>query len=146
MIEGVVITPLEQMHDERGAVFHMLRSDSPNFQGFGEMYFSIINPGVVKGWKRHAKMVMNLAVPKGKLQLVLVDHRIDSSTAGVVQEIILGEKQDIFNLVTVPAIVWTGFKCLSSTPTILANCSSILHDSTEAEGLSLDDPQIFYQW
>lgn len=146
MIDGVVITPLKQMHDERGAVFHMLRSDSPNFQGFGEIYFSIINPGVVKGWKRHAEMVMNLAVPKGKLQLVLVDHRIDSPTAGVIQEIILGEGPDIFNLVTVPALVWSGFKCLSSTPTILANCSSILHDAAEAEGLSLDDPQISYHW
>ncbi len=146
MIEGVVITPLKQMHDDRGAVYHMLRADDPCFQGFGEMYFSIINPGVVKGWKRHREMVMNLVVPKGKLRLVLADHRIDSSTEGIVQEIVLGEEQDIYSLVTVPAMVWSGFKCLSVAPTILANCSSILHNPAESEGLKLDDPKISYQW
>jgi len=134
------------MRDARGAVYHMLRADDPNFQGFGEIYFSIINPGIVKGWKRHRKMVMNLTVPKGKLRLVLADHRIGTSTEGVVQEIVLGEEQKIYSLVTVPAMVWSGFKCLSATPTVLANCSSILHDSAEAEGLKLDDPQISYQW
>jgi len=146
MIEGVVISSLTQIHDERGAVYHMLRSDSPRFFGFGEVYFSIINPGIVKGWKRHSKMVMNLAVPKGKIQLVLVDHRTDSSTSGVIQEVILGEETNTYQLVTVPPLIWSGFKCLSSTPTILANCSSIVHDETETEGLALDDPTISYGW
>ena len=40
MIEGVKITPLKQIKDRRGKIMHMLRSDSPIFQNFGEIYFS----------------------------------------------------------------------------------------------------------
>ena len=39
MIEGVVITPLKQIEDERGKVMHMLREDSKVFERFGENLF-----------------------------------------------------------------------------------------------------------
>ena len=146
MIDGVIITPLKQIHDERGAVYHMLRSDAPHYHGFGELYFSLVNPGVIKGWKRHQEMVLNLSVAKGKLRLVLVDQRPGSVTEGQVQEITLGEEPDDYKLVTVPTMVWSGSKCLSDTPAIMANCASIPHDPVEVEHLMLDDPAISYQW
>ena len=37
MIEGIKITQLKQIEDERGKVMHMLRSDSDNFAKFGEI-------------------------------------------------------------------------------------------------------------
>ena len=37
MIDGVVITPLRQIVDERGKVMHMLRRDAQHFSGFGEI-------------------------------------------------------------------------------------------------------------
>lgn len=45
MIDGVVIKPLRQVLDERGKIMHMLRNDDPDFEAFGEIYFSIIYPG-----------------------------------------------------------------------------------------------------
>ena len=46
MIEGVILTPLKQISDERGKVMHMLRwKDSPVFSKFGEIYFSCTYPG-----------------------------------------------------------------------------------------------------
>ncbi len=48
-IEGVMLTTLRQITDERGAVLHMLRADAPGFRGFGECYFSEIRPGVRQG-------------------------------------------------------------------------------------------------
>ena len=56
MIDGVVLTPLKQIFDERGKVMHMLRQDSPSFQHFGEIYFSCTYPGVVKAWHLHREM------------------------------------------------------------------------------------------
>jgi dTDP-4-dehydrorhamnose 3,5-epimerase len=44
MIDGVEIFPLRQIVDERGKVMHMLRADDEHFQGFGEIYFSTVNP------------------------------------------------------------------------------------------------------
>ena len=40
MIEGVIITPLKQIPDERGKIMHMLRCDADFFQGFGGKIFS----------------------------------------------------------------------------------------------------------
>ena len=35
MIDGVIITPLKQIPDERGKIMHMLRSTDPHFNAFG---------------------------------------------------------------------------------------------------------------
>ena len=48
MIDGVVITPLLQIADERGKVMHMLKSTDAHFQQFGEIYFSCVFPDAVK--------------------------------------------------------------------------------------------------
>ena len=55
MIEGVFIKPLKVFSDEKGRVMHMLRSDDDLFKKFGEVYFSIVNPSVIKGWKKHSE-------------------------------------------------------------------------------------------
>ena len=42
MIEGVKITPLKQIFDERGKVMHMLRSDSQKFYKiWGDFIFHV---------------------------------------------------------------------------------------------------------
>ena len=40
MIEGIIITPLKKIKDERGAVMHMMRKDSGIFKNFGEGKYS----------------------------------------------------------------------------------------------------------
>ena len=49
MIEGVALNPLRQFVDERGRTMHMLRNDDPHFRHFGEIYFSGVRHGKVKG-------------------------------------------------------------------------------------------------
>lgn len=144
MIEGVAIKPLRQILDERGKVMHMIRSDDPDFISFGEIYFSCIYPGVIKGWHIHKKMTLNYAVPYGTIKLVLYDDRVSSSTGGEVQEIFLGPEN--YCLVQIPPRVWNGFKGVGTTPSIVANCSSIPHDPKEIERKSPDDPDIPYKW
>ncbi len=51
-IHDVTVTPLRRIPDERGAVFHMLREDSPAFERFGEIYFSTVYPGRGEGLAR----------------------------------------------------------------------------------------------
>ena len=50
MIEGVVLTKLNQIKDERGKIMHMMRNDYPIFKKFGEIYFSTVKPTFVKAW------------------------------------------------------------------------------------------------
>ena len=144
MIAGVKVTPLKQILDERGKIMHMMRCDAEGFLGFGEIYFSCIHPGAIKGWHIHKKMTLNYAVPHGNIKFVLYDDRPDSPTRGEVQEIFLGP--DNYCLVTVPPMVWNGFKGIGSEMAIVANCSSIAHDSEEIDRLDPFDPSIPYDW
>jgi dTDP-4-dehydrorhamnose 3,5-epimerase len=82
MIDGVILTPLRQIFDERGKVMHMLREDSPVFSRFGEIYFSCTHPGVVKAWHLHKEMTLNYAVIYGEIKFVLFDDRPESTTRG----------------------------------------------------------------
>jgi dTDP-4-dehydrorhamnose 3,5-epimerase len=144
MIEGVHISPLKQILDERGKIMHMLRESDPHFISFGEIYFSCIEPGVIKGWHIHKEMVLNYAVPHGKIKLVLYDDREESSTRGELMELFLGP--DNYCLVTVPAMVWNGFKGISTTTSIVANCSTIEHRPDEIMRMDPFDPSIPYCW
>lgn len=144
MIEGVKITPLKQILDERGKIMHMLRSDSPGFAGFGEIYFSCVHPGAIKGWHIHKRMTLNYAVPHGNIKFVLFDDRKGSSTKGELQEVFLGP--DSYQLVTVPPLVWNGFKGIGLETAIVANCATIPHDTEEIDRLDPFDPSIPYNW
>jgi len=108
MIEGIAIRPLKQISDERGKVMHMLKRDDPWFEKFGEIYFSVVYPGAIKGWHLHKVMTLNYAVVSGIIKLVLYDDREGSPSRGQLQEIFTG--QDNYALITIPPNVWNGFK------------------------------------
>ena len=144
MIEGVKITPLKQILDERGKIMHMLRSTDPHFQEFGEIYFSFVHPGAVKGWHIHKRMTLNYAVPVGKVKLVLYDDRPESISRGELMEIFMGPENHC--LVTIPPMVWNGTKGVGTETSVIANCATIPHDPDEIARLDPFDPKIPYDW
>lgn len=144
MIEGVQVIPLRRIPDERGLVAHMLRADDPHFERFGEIYFSFVYPGVVKGWHLHREMTLFYAVPVGTIKLVLYDERLGSSTKGRLDELFLGE--DSYSLVRIPAGVWNGIKGVGIGTAVVANCSTIPHRSDEIERLDPHHNHIPYDW
>ena len=144
MIDGIEISQLDIIPDERGMILKMLRNDDPVFREFGEIYFSAIYPGVVKGWHIHKKMTLNYAVVCGSIKLVLYDDRGGSLTKGEVQEIFLGRGN--YKLVTIPPMIWNGFKGIGTEPAIVANCATIPHDPDEIERMDPFDNEIPYNW
>ena len=144
MIEGVIVTPLKQLFDERGKVMHMLREDSPVFSRFGEIYFSCTRPGAIKAWHLHKRMTLNYAVLHGEIKFVLFDDRPKSSTQGMVQEFFLSPEN--YCLVTVPPLIWNGFKGIGDQTSIVANCATLPHDPDEIERKNAFDEGIPYHW
>lgn len=144
MIEGVVVKPLRRIPDERGFIMHMLRADDPEFERFGEIYFSTAYPGVIKGWHLHKEMTLNYAVVVGMIKLVLYDDREGSATRGELQELYIG--RDNYQLVKIPPQVWNGFKGIGTEMAILANCATIPHDPDEIIRKSPFDASIPYDW
>jgi len=144
MIEGVKVTPLRQIPDERGKIMHMLRNDAPHFEAFGEIYFSCVYPGAIKAWHIHSEMTLNYAVPFGSIKFVLFDGREDSPTKGELMELYPGEAN--YCLITVPPKVWNGFKGIGDKMAIVANCSSIPHRPDEIDRMDPFTKEIPYDW
>ncbi|MBI2899903.1 MAG: dTDP-4-dehydrorhamnose 3,5-epimerase family protein [Planctomycetes bacterium] len=139
MIDGVQVVPLRRIPDERGTVYHMLKRTDPHFKEFGEIYFSSVYPGVVKGWHRHREMTLNYACIFGRIKLVLYDDRTRE-----VMEIFLGP--DDYSLVIVPPGVWNGFKGMSEPYALVANCATHPHDPARSERADPFGSAIPYDW
>ena len=122
----------------------MLRSTDEHFISFGEIYFSTIYRGVVKGWHKHREMTLNYACIFGRIKLVLYDDRADSPTEGLIQEIFLGP--DNHSLVVIHPEIWTGFKGLSEPFSVVANCCTHEHDPSRTTRLDPHENDIPYNW
>jgi dTDP-4-dehydrorhamnose 3,5-epimerase len=144
LIDGLKIIPLRRIPDERGTVYHMLRSDDPHFVRFGEIYFSTVRPGVVKGWHRHREMTLNYACIFGRIKLVVFDDREKSPTKGGLVEVFLGT--DNYSLVVIPPDLWNGFKGMSEPFAMVANCCTHPHDSSLSTRIDPFGDRIPYKW
>ena len=144
MIFDVKITKLKIISDDRGKVMHMLRRDSSVFKEFGEIYFSTIYRGKIKGWHLHKESSLNYVCIKGKVKLTLFDDRPGSESKNEIQEIILSPKE--YNLITIPPNIWNGFKGLENDESIIANCLTLPHDEKEMVRKSPDDRYFNYKW
>ena len=89
-------------------------------------------------------MTLNYAVVSGMIKLVLYDDRPDSSTRGELMELFAGEQQYV--LITIPPLVWNGFKGIGAAPAIVANCATEPHDPAEIERMDPFSPAIPYRW
>jgi dTDP-4-dehydrorhamnose 3,5-epimerase len=144
MIKDLQIIPLKRIPDERGTIMHMLRATDAYFSQFGEIYFSSIYNGVIKGWHRHREMTLNYACVFGRIKLVVYDAREGSETKGQLQEIFLGP--DNYSLVIIPPGLWNGFKGMSDPCAIVANCCTHVHDPSRSERLDPFQNDIPYNW
>ena len=143
-IEGVEITPLKIISDDRGSVMHMMRNDSKVFDKFGEIYFSTIFKDKIKAWHLHKEATLNYACVYGEVKLVLFDERKGSSTFGEYQELLLSLKN--YNLITIPPNIWNGFKGRNDQFSIIANCLNLPHNEKEMVRLDVKDNRFKYDW
>jgi len=137
LLDQIQVTPLKRIPTPGGDVLHALKSTEDAFQGFGEAYFSFVEPGAIKAWKQHLRMTMNLVVPVGSVRFVF--H--DSSTLSFREEII-GESN--YQRLTVPPKIWFGFQGVATTPSLLLNLACIPHDPAEVKRKTLSE--VGFNW
>ena len=143
-IEGVVITELKIIRDERGQVMHMMRNDSDVFKSFGEIYFSTIFEDKIKAWHLHKEATLNYACISGEVKLVLYDDREKSKSKGEYEDIILSPKK--YFLITIPPNIWNGFKGLAKGESIIANCLNLPHNEKEMVREDPFNQRFKYNW
>ena len=144
-LSGVWTLELRIIPTLGGPVLHMLRADNPLFTTFGEMYFSELEPGAVKGWKRHREQSQTFAVPAGRVAFVVYDGRERSPTFGALERFILG-RPDQYRLLHVPPGLWYAFAGESACPALVANLADIPHSPEESDHLPLDTSEIPFRW
>lgn len=142
MLKGVLLSRHDIIPTRGGSVMHAMKYSDPGARGFGEAYFSTVEYGFIKGWKRHNKMTLNLLVPFGEIRFVLYDDRLAENTRGIFQEVVLSPKN--YLRITVPPKIWVAFQGLASDRSLLLNLANMPHDPLESDAKQLDE--IDFDW
>lgn len=105
---------------------------------FGEVYFSEIQGGFVKAWKKHSQMTLRLVVPAGMVRFVFFDSegkkKLHDETIG----------RENYSLITVLPNIWFGFKGIGYGTNLVMNIADIMHEPDEVERLGIED--IAFDW
>ena len=146
MIEGVAVRELKQIHDERGYLMEMLRSDWPEFEKFGQCYVTTAYPGVVKAWHYHKVQTDHFIVLRGTAKVVCYDNRDVSETKGEVDEFFPGERSPM--LIKIPPLVLHGFTPVGGEVVYLVNLPTRLYNYEEPDEFRIpqDSPDVAYDW
>ncbi|MFQ5855929.1 MAG: dTDP-4-dehydrorhamnose 3,5-epimerase family protein [Anaerolineae bacterium] len=145
MIDGVMIKELVAHADERQTFREVIRVTDEFFEeGFGQLSYARMNPGMAKAWHIHQEQVDWWYVPIGALKLVLHDLRDDSPTCGQTQEILLGPDYG-HKVVKVPPGVAHGCKVIGDVTHLFYVTSSTYNPEDEGR-IPHDDPDIGYDW
>ena len=133
-------TELRRIETSGGEVMKALTADEADFKGLGEAYFSRVNPGCVRGWKRHNEMTVNVVVPVGHVRFVTAEDSGDGATS--FEHFDLGPDFAHGRLTIEPG-TWFGFMGGTDGGLVL-NLSDIVHRPDEADGKELDE--FDYDW
>jgi dTDP-4-dehydrorhamnose 3,5-epimerase len=146
MIDGVCVKQLKVIPDERGYLMEMLRADDPFYQRFGQVYLTVVYPGVVKGWHYHKLQTDHFVCVNGTAKVVLYDRREGSTTNGEVNEFFMGERNNI--LVTIPVGVLHGMKGVGTKPAMIINVPTHTYRYDDPDEYRVDphDNDVPYDW
>jgi dTDP-4-dehydrorhamnose 3,5-epimerase len=146
MIDGVKIEDLRVMPDDRGYLMEMFRSDSADFQKFGQLYMTVVYPGVVKAWHYHKKQTDNFVCVAGMAKVALHDAREGSPTKGETNTFFIGWQKQ--RRLSIPPGVYHGFTAVGTEPASIINVPTELYDYEHPDEFRRpwDDPEIGYDW
>ena len=130
MINEPTLTKLKIISHPKGKIMHALKSTDDTFLNFGEAYFTEIKKNMIKGWKKHLRMTLNLIVPLGTVQFFILNQSNNKNFSFTI-----GESN--YQRLTVPANYWVAFKGIQNNNLIL-NIADIPHDPNESENLDLN--------
>jgi dTDP-4-dehydrorhamnose 3,5-epimerase len=124
----------------------MLRSDDPDFQRFGQVYVTMVLPGVAKAWHYHRIQTDHFVCVGGKAKVGLYDGREESPTNGETQTVVLGWPDQA--LLVIPPGVYHGFTPVGDEPAYIVNVPTELYNYEDPDEyrLPFDDASIAYDW
>lgn len=141
-MQGVRVFPLKIINTPNGEVKHALKNSDDSFSVFGEAYFSSVDFGTIKGWKKHTQMILNLIVPVGEIKFTVFDDREGSESFGQYFSIILGRGN--YQRLCISPNLWVAFEGMGEGENTLLNIASIKHNPEEAINMDLNNSRFSY--
>ena len=124
----------------------MLRSDDPEFQRFGQVYVTMVYPGVVKaGTTTGCRPTTSCASAAWPRSCSTTPARARRPT-GETNEFVIGWQRQ--TLVIIPPDVYHGFTAWATEPAYIVNIPTELYnyDDPDEHRLPLRRPAIGYDW
>lgn len=138
-MDGVLITPLRRIPTPKGDVLHAMKSTDEGYCGFGEVYFSEVRGGDVKGWKRHNRMTLNIVVVRGAIRFTIYDDREGSGTRGDCCQVVLSPDGGRYARLTVAPGLWMAFEGVDDGVSLLMDVIPEPHNPDEADRCDLSE-------
>lgn len=135
---AVIRTPLLRITVPGGDVMRALRSSDAEFKGFGEAYFSMIEEGAVKGWKRSLTMTKTLVVPLGRVRFAFVQDGLKTGNSQIETYELSPDEEDSYARLTVPPGLWMAFAGVGPGTSIILNMADRIHNPAEAQSAPLE--------
>ena len=137
MPEGLRLAAEKQLPSAGGAVVHAIRQDSAGFSGFAEAYFSLVDEGAAKDWKRHERMTLNLVVPVGSVAFMLGRDLDRGAPPEHLHYVVLGPRR--YLRLTVAPGWFMSFAGLGPGQSLVMNVADLQHDPAESLRLALGE-------
>jgi len=129
------INDLKIFNDERGNVQHGMKYNDKGSFGIEEVYFSTVNYGFYKGWKKHQKMVLNLIVLEGKVLFYLANSEFNEF-----KEIIIS-KDDAKRISIMPN-QWLAFTSLIKPCSTIMNIANLTNNKDMTDNIPFFKPNL----
>ena len=147
LIDGVVVREVRHVPRDHGVITELYRPQwDPTGMPVVHAYQSRLYPGAIGAWSCHARTVDRLFVNQGNLKVVLYDGRKESRTAGMVNELYVGDARPA--LVILPIGVWHGLQNLGDGDALILNFPSEAYNYADPDHyrLPFDTTEIPYTW
>ena len=132
----VILTPIEKIKVDGGDIIKNIKVGDIGYKDFQESYYSLINFGKKKGWKKHLEMTLNLTCPLGEVNFVF------SEDLKCFENITL-DKNNLFRITIYPG-TWFAFEGLYKPFSIVNNVADMIHNPNEVERKNLNE--VNYIW
>ena len=132
----VIYSKINVIHQRKGDIYKILSNDSPDFDKFGEAYYSSINFNEIKGWKQHLKMKCILIPVSGDVDVVTYcaeSNQFEKYNLNI---------KDPYRLIIPPKIIFafTG----NEASNCILNIGNIQHEPEESLTFNIDEFK--YNW
>ena len=132
-ISGLKKINIKIIKNNKGDLIKYLSSRDSFFKKFGEIYFSEIKKGQIKGWNLHKRFKCHLAVISGSVTFNFVDSRKNSKTFLKKEKITLRKKN--YALLVVPPKIWFNFTTRDKV-SLVANTLNYPHLDSETKKIN----------